>query len=259
MNKETQRTLLVAVLLCVVCSVIVSSAAVLLKPMQEVNKKLDVKKNLLLASGLLTNSSASKDEILEIFKAVEPRIIDLSTGEFVDVGPESFDQKKAAKDPKRNILIDAKKDKGNIKMRAKYAKVYLVKDKGVTNLIVLPVHGKGLWSTLYGFMALDMDGTTIRGLGFYEHGETPGLGGEVDNPSWKKQWIGKIAMDENFVPAIKVIKGKVNPDSRNAKHEIDGLSGATITSNGVSNLVQYWLGEDGFGPFLSKVRQGGVL
>ena len=127
------------------------------------------------------------------------------------------------------------------------------------SFFVLPINGKGLWSTLYGFIALAADTRTVKGIGFYEHAETPGLGGEVDNPNWKASWAGKTAMDENFKPIIRLVKGAVNPSSPTASSEIDGLSGATITAVGVTGLVQYWLGEDGFGPYLAQFRaaQGG--
>jgi Na+-transporting NADH:ubiquinone oxidoreductase subunit C len=111
---------------------------------------------------------------------------------------------------------------------------------------------------MFGFMALDKDTTTVKGFSFYAHGETPGLGGEVDNSAWKGQWPGKKIFDENFSPAITVIKGKVDKNSSNALHQIDGLSGATLTSVGVHNLIRYWIGADGFAKFLENVRNGGV-
>ena len=87
------------------------------------------------------------------------------------------------------------------------AVVYQRVDDGDVLAIILPVEGKGLWSTLYGFIALAPDTRTIEGITFYEHGETPGLGGEVDNPSWKALWPGRKAFDEDWEPAIEVIKG----------------------------------------------------
>ena len=121
--------------------------------------------------------------------------------------------------------------------------------------MVLPIHGYGLWSTLYGFIALEGDLETIVGLGFYSHGETPGLGGEVDNPSWKAQWVGKKLYDSQGELAIQVVKGKAAPGDVNS---VDGLSGATLTSRGVSNLVNFWLGDDAFGTFLSTAKAGGA-
>ncbi len=131
--------------------------------------------------------------------------------------------------------------------------VYIVVEEGKTSKFILPIYGRGLWSTMYGFMALDRDLKTIRGFTFYEHGETPGLGGEVDNPRWKATWEGKRAFDDEWNLKIQVIKGRVDSSSSEAIYQVDGLSGSTITTRGVNNLVRFWLGEDGYGPFLKKL------
>ncbi len=251
-NDTIRKTLLVAALLSVVCSVIVSSAAIMLRANQQKNKALDKKKNILEVAGLLEEGKS----VDELFQRFEARIVDLATGEFTDeVKAADFDQRKAAKDPEASIAIAKKADLAGIKRRSKLALVYLERDPdGNLQQLIIPVHGKGLWSTLYGFIALDSDLKTIRGFGFYEHGETPGLGGEVDNALWKAQWVGKIAFDEAWQTRITVLKGKVNPASPMAHFQVDGLSGATITARGVRDLLKYWLGEDGFGPFLAKIR-----
>ena len=253
-NDSVARTLIVATALCVACSILVSGAAVSLKPRQDENKKLDVKKNLLLASGLIDAKSASKENILKAYEKVQAEVIDLATGEVVsDIDPETFDQRKARKDPARNKNIDKANDTASIKMRSKYSIAYKVVENGALKLVILPVNGKGLWSTLYGFIALAPDLQTIEGIGFYQHGETPGLGGEVDNPLWKAQWKGKKAFRDGK-PYIQLIKGIVSNDTPEAEYKIDGLSGATITSVGVTGLVRYWLSQDGFGPYLDKLK-----
>jgi len=114
--------------------------------------------------------------------------------------------------------------------------------------------GKGLWSTMYGFIALDSDLNTVKSFGFYDQAETPGLGGEVDSDKFKKNWVDKKAFDEQGAPVIAVIKGTVDKTNPNAVHQIDGISGATITCDGVSRLVQFWLGEKGYGKFLEKLQ-----
>jgi Na+-transporting NADH:ubiquinone oxidoreductase subunit C len=120
-------------------------------------------------------------------------------------------------------------------------------------LLILPIEGKGLWSTLYGFLALAPDTKTIEGLTFYEHGETPGLGGEIDNPRWKGLWKDRVAFDDEGNPEIEVIKGAAGPPDTDP-HRVDGLSGATLTGRGVTHLIQFWLSNDGYGPFLEKFR-----
>lgn len=260
-NDGVGRTLLVAGVLCVVCSIVVSSSAVLLRPQQTLNKKLDMKKNLLLSCGLLgKDEKATKEVIDQKFGSIKTILVDLDSGDLVEgMDVDNYDPKKAAKDSKSNKRIQASQDLGKIKTRAKVAKIYLVQEAGQTTMVVLPIHGKGLWSTLYGFLALSTDTKTVKGIGFYQHGETPGLGGEVDNLNWKAGWVGKTVVNENYEPMIRVIKGFVDPASAQAQSQVDGLSGATITSNGVQNLVNYWMGQDGYAKFLTKFREGGIL
>lgn len=247
------RVLGVALALCIVCSVVVSTAAVVLKPQQEVNKTRDLKRNILMAAGMYDPGESVEEQ----FKRVTTRVIDIETGEYADeIDPASFDPRAAAKDPETSTRLVGKEDPAKIQRRADFALVYLVNNAmGELDKVIVPIHGYGLWSTLWGFVAFDADANTIAGLGFYEHGETPGLGGEVDNPNWKAQWVGKKAYREGEV-AISVIKGTVNPASEKADWQVDGLSGATLTSKGVSNLVQFWLGEDGFKPYLDNLRKG---
>lgn len=248
-------TLTVATILCVVCSALVSTAAVSLKSQQALNKELDRKANILRAAGLLGDDGG---DIEKLFEQVETKIVDLDTGEYVtDIDPADYDQRAAAEDPDRSEPIDPADDVAGLKRREKYSAVYMIRKDGELETLILPVYTKGLWSTMYGFLALEGDLVTVKGLGFYEHGETPGLGGEVDNPKWKKQWEGKLAFDEDGQIALHVIKGTVNPNSPDAKFQVDGLSGATITSRGVTNLLDYWLGPDGFGPYLHKLGGSG--
>ncbi|MEE3241349.1 MAG: Na(+)-translocating NADH-quinone reductase subunit C [Pseudomonadota bacterium] len=252
-NQDTiQKTLTVALLLCFVCSVIVSTAAVLLRPMQDANKDQDRKKNILLAAGLYQEGI----EIDEQFSVIKARLVDLDTGTFsLESDISSFDQRKSAKDPSQSMALTSDQDQAKISRRENQALVYIVESKGEFDKIILPVHGYGLWSTLYGFVALESDLNTIAGLGFYEHGETPGLGGEVDNPRWKAFWPGKQVYKEGTV-AIQLIKGVVDPGSIDSSYQVDGLSGATLTSTGVTNLLQFWLGQNGFQTFISNFKTG---
>jgi len=260
MSKDsTGKTLGVASLLCVACSILVSTAAVKLKPIQIENKKLDVKKNLLLSAGLIKSGNLPKEEIEKAFGSVETKLINLETGEeATGVDVASFDLEKADKDPKAALSIPRDEDIARIKTRAKIRPVYIVKTGGNVSQIILPFHGKGLWSTMYGFLSLAPDTKTVKGIGFYQHGETPGLGGEIDNKKWQKSWEGKIVLNSNYAPTIDVIKGSVDSNTANAISKIDGLSGATLTSDGVEQSVNYWVSKNGYGKFLAKFRAGGV-
>lgn len=254
-NDSRKKTYIVAFVLCLICSIAVSSAAVMLKPVQDKNKQLDKQRNIVAIAGLAQKGVS----VNEAFKQVEAKVVDLQTGAYVDsLDPKTFDARAAAVDPKQNVVLTKEQDIASIKRRAKYATVYLVKDEqGKLQKVILPISGYGLWSTLHGFLALQGDANTVVGLGFYEHAETPGLGGEVDNPNWKAQWIGKKVFDDQGKIAIRVTKAPVADSDPRAVYDIDALSGATLTSNGVNNLVHFWLGADGFGPYLQKIRQRG--
>ena len=241
------KTLIVAITLCLVCSMVVSFAAVNLKEVQEVNKAVDKQKNILQVAGLYYEGI----DVEKSFSSFEPVVVDLNLGKFTDkFDPLTFDDRKAAQDPSLSILL--KEDPASIGRRTNFATVYLLKkDDGSLDKIILPIHGYGLWSTLYGFIALEKNGNDIFGLQFYQHAETPGLGAEVDNPKWKAQWKGKKLHNDSGELMITVAK-----TSKNKDHHIDALAGATLTSNGVDNLVKFWMGESGFKKFLYNLKNG---
>jgi len=243
------KTIVVVLAVCLVCSIIVAGAAVGLRPLQIANKEIDKQSNILAVAGLETDKTVS-----EIFTSnIQTKLVDLDTGEFA-ADDVNYDQRVAAKDPAKSIKLTATQNIAKIGRRANLATVYLVSDdNGLLQRIILPVHGAGLWSTMYAFVAIQPDGNTIDAITYYDQGETPGLGGEVQNPRWRSLFVGKKLFDENNMPAIKIVKGQAPADS---KHEIDGLSGATLTSVGVEHTFTFWLGEQGFGPFLTKVREG---
>lgn len=253
-------TLVIAIVLCLICSLLVSFAAVGLKEIQDRNRVNKMRRNVLAAAGIWNPSKHSDRDIDSLFKPIEIVLVNLPGREGVAAGsvntqldPVTYSQDSAMRDPQQSTVIPLEQDLAGIKRRELVSKVYLVRDaEGRLQTLVLPIYGKGLWSTLFGFLALEADGKTVKGITFYKHGETPGLGGEVDNPKWKAQWPGKIALNDDGTPVLNVTK----PGYAKSESEVDGLSGATITSNGVRNTVQYWLGENGYGPFLARVRRG---
>ena len=251
-NESVTKTFTVALILCIICAVVVSSAAVFLRPAQEANKLLDLKTNILASAGLLEEGVDVETQ----FEKISVKLVDMQTGRYTNaIDVESYDQRKASSDPALSVALSASEDIAKIKRRANFAKVYIVENANGLEKVILPIKGYGLWSTLYGFIALESDLQTVAGIGFYEHTETPGLGGEVDNPKWKASWIGKRAYDDNAL-LIEVIKGKVDVSRDGAESQIDGLAGATLTTKGVDNLVQYWLGEQGFKPFIEYLKTG---
>lgn len=256
-KESTVRTLVVALLVCLVCSVFVAGAAIALKPTQVENRQLDKQRSILAIAGL-GDASMSSAQVKALFaERISARIVDLDTGTFSDAqNPATFDPLKASKDPKLSAVLEGSDDIASIKRRERFTTVYLVEQDGKLETVILPVRGYGLWSTLHGFMALQGDLNTVAGFGFYQHAETPGLGGEVDNPKWKSLWLGKTLFDDKGELAIEIIKGNVDAQNAQATHQVDGLAGATLTSNGVNNLLHFWLGENGFAQFLANLQKG---
>lgn len=252
-RDSVANTLTVSIGLSLVASVLVASAAIALKPVQERNEARYRQQIVLDVAGLY----ASGEDIGAQFETIEARVIDLESGRYTDdIEAGEFDPIAAAKDPSLGINIAPAADIANIRQRARYAVVYLVRDGDDIDQVILPVYGAGLWSTMYGFLALDADGNTVRGLRFYEHAETPGLGDQIDKPAWRSLWPGKEIFGDGDAPQIEVIRGNVDPASTAAVHQVDGISGATLTGRGVTNLVRYWTGADGFGPYLDRLRSG---
>ena len=258
-KESTTRTLFVALAVSLVSSVFVAGAAVLLKPVQVENRLLDKQRSILSIAGL-DGEDLSAQEVKALFnRRVKAHDLDLRTGEYAEgFNPLTYDPLKAAKNPDLSHTLPASQDIVLIKRRERYETIYTIEQGDRLQAIILPVRGHGLWSTLYGFIAIKNDLNTVIGLGFYQQAETPGLGGEVDNPKWKVLWPGKKLFDGAGEPMIHIIKGNVDPASPKADYQVDGLAGATLTSKGVDHLLQFWLGDQGFGPYLAKLRSKGV-
>jgi Na+-transporting NADH:ubiquinone oxidoreductase subunit C len=254
MQHSTGYIIGFATAVCFVCALVVATSAVGLKERQLENQLLDRQKKVLVVAGLMKEGERlDREEVATRFEAsIQPNVVDLRTGNYDEsIDPAQFDQRKASKDPATSMAAPANAAK--VARLPHKALVYQVVRGGEIDSVILPIEGKGLWSTLYGYLALDTDTTTIRGITFYQHGETPGLGGEVDNPRWKARWPGRKAFDDEWSPAISVKKGTAG-SPEDDPYQVDGLTGATITSRGVSHLVRFWIGDDGFGPYLAQLR-----
>lgn len=250
-NKDSfSGTLGVVVAISLICSVIVAGAAVGLKPTQDEQKHIDKQRNILSVAGLLEKNT----DVGKVYaERIEPRVIDLATGDYVEAA--DFNAALAIKDPNQSIQINPEDDVAGIRVRPKYSDVYLVKgEDGKINQVILPMHSKGLWSMIYAFVSLQPDGNTLNGLTYYQQGETAGLGGEIANPLWQAQFAGKKLYNEEGKVAIRVVRGAGSDKT----HGVDGLSGASITTKGVQNSFVYWFGQNGFAPYLAKLKAEGV-
>jgi len=144
-------------------------------------------------------------------------------------------------------------DVANLRTRARLAPVHFLERDGTLQLVVLPISGSGYQSTIHAMLALEADLTTIAALSIIEQAETPGLGNRIEDPNWLALWPGKQIADDTGKIVISVVRGQAT-----GPYEVDGITGATRTTNGISAMLRYWLGDHGFGPFLTRLRQEGL-
>ena len=248
-KNSVTHTILVAFFISLFCSILVSTSVILLRPKQLENQQAHSgDKNVIHLIQSIEGAGTAE----EILKRIEARLVDISTGEYItDIDVHNFKSREAASDPNLSIIIPPDLDIAMIERRAMFAAVNLVKENNQIKYIVLPVYGSGMWSKLYGYIALEADGNTIAGLKFYDHAETPGIGDKVDKLAWLGKWQGKHIYQEDGMPAIEIVKGKVAAETPN---QVDALTGATKTGVGVTNLLRYWFGKHGFQLYLEKFR-----
>lgn len=258
-KNSNVSTAVTALILCLVCSVMVSAVAVGLKSKQQENARLDLNKNILVAADMYDPETDSSSVIPERFADFDVRLVNLQTGKFAtdqeisaaginDV--DGYDASKAARTP--YLSTSLADDIAKIGGKPNFAKVYLAKNaNGEIDQIVLPIHGAGLWGPIFGLLTLDKDLNTVKGVNFYQHKETPGLGSRIEEPQWQETWVDKELYNEDGSRKIAVVKAGTAREG-----QVDGISGATLTIRGVNNLLQYWIGEDGYKPFLDNLKAG---
>lgn len=251
-NDDRGKIFGVAILVALVCAIVVSITSISLKPLQDVNHAALRAARM---AAMLDTLPGMRDLMEEAgVDTLETRLVNLSTGTFAtDVDVAAFDPVAAATDPAQSIALDAGRDIAGLRRRANLAPVHLLERQGEVLLVVLPVSGAGYQSTLRAMLALGPDLRTIAALTITQQGETPGLGARIEDPAWQALWAGTEAVDEAGNVVVTVVRGQAT-----AAYEIDGITGATISGNGVANMVRFWLGADGFGPFLERLRQGGL-
>jgi Na+-transporting NADH:ubiquinone oxidoreductase subunit C len=255
-RDSTPYTIGFTVVVCVVCALAVSFAAVALQPRQEANARAYMQKNVLIAAGLLQHGEpVSNTRVRQLLdERVEVRLLDFATAQLLpadQLDAMGYDQRRARSDPATSR--PAPPNRAGIQRLPNQGQVFFVKKDGRVDQVVLPVEGLGMWGTIYGFVALATDGKTIRGLTFYDQKETPGLGAEIASPGWLALWRGRHAFDASWQPEIAVIKGAAGPPETDPLR-VDGLSGSTITSNAITHLMQFWLSEQGYGRWLESFR-----
>lgn len=254
------RSLVVVLSVCTVCSLLVSAASVLLAPIQRAHRERDrqdaVRALIERRPGLSELlADAGTDDVHEW-------VLELATGEVATwIDPSTFDARGAASDPLTSTEIPIDRDRAGLGRRADHATALAVLDEEDRALVlILPVHGQGYGGPMYGYVALDGDGNTLLGLSIHEHSETPGVGGALlEDEDWLAEWNGKRIRDARDRVRIGVAAQELAPDSEATRYEIDAVTGATMTSGGIANVLRFWLGDDGYGPFLARVRRGDAL
>ena len=256
-NDSPIKAFLVVLVVAVVCSSLVSAAVVILRPIQLNNQLLDRSSNIMQLTGLLTEGAEPGDEeMLALYKSLDIRIVDIDQGLFDSaVNADTFDKRRAASNPELSVPVPAEYDLASLGRRSRYAPVYLVWREDELERIILPIRGAAMWSTLYGYLALEADLNTVAAATFYEHAETPGLGDQITRPDWLEQWQGRQIYDAQGELRFAVSAGRVEPGSPAAQHEVDALTGATVTADAVTSLVRYWMGPHGYQPFLDQLRE----
>lgn len=255
-NDSIFKTFLVAFLLCIVCSILVCLAAIVRIDREGYNKQLELRKTVLAAAGYQQQIDDGGN-IDELFSSnFELKIVDLATGKYTTaVDAATYNQSEALSDPALSVKIPADVDVAGIGSRAKYAAIYVAENGDV----VLPIRGAGMWGPMRAYIAIANDGNSVKGLTFYQHAETPGLGAEIDNPRWKALWPGKEIYSNSGTVGLKIVKkGKFNPSASDAVNTVDGLAGSTVTGDKVQNVIHYWFGENGYAKFLANLKAKGV-
>ena len=226
-NDHPGKIIGMAFMVAAIASFIVSITAVTLQPLRQANREKASKSGMLAIVNQLD------------VKPPQARFVELSSGKYVKKATGIWRQLPPGHDPARISQIED------------VATVYEVRDGDTLSMVILPVRGKGYKSTLKGFLALEGDITTVAAVKFHDHDETPGIGSIIEKDTWTSRWKGREIADASGKILIEVVKGRAK-----GIHEIDGISGATRTSSGVSKLMRFWLGPDGYGPYLEKLRRG---
>lgn len=223
--RSNLYTVLFVGITAVIFSCALALAATLLQDKQQANVNLEIKRNILKSLGALTDEHPLRQAIEDTFAAQVEAIVVDAAGEVV-TGAEAN---------KIKPEDEAKKPEGDRRFP-----VFILKDAGGQPIAYcIPVEGKGLWSTLYGYLSLEADLDTVRGITFYKHGETPGLGAEIETAWFQDQFKGKRIMQDGKLVSVTVVKGKASDrySGEQLAHYVDGISGATLTSNGVTKLL----------------------
>ncbi|MDT8319308.1 MAG: Na(+)-translocating NADH-quinone reductase subunit C [Xanthomonadales bacterium] len=257
MNRDSpSKAVMVVLIVAVVSSALVAGVVTVLRPIQLENQLLERARHVLQLTGLIAQGELpGEDRMLELYRRLDIRMVDLRGGSFeADMDPASFDARRAANDPERSVAIPPEQDRAGLGRRSRYARVFLVWEGDELQRVILPIHGAGMWSTIYGYLALEPDLNTIAGVTFYEQNETPGIGDRILQPAWRAQWEGRKLFDPRGEFRFDAGPGRIEPGTEAARYKVDALTGATVTVDAVIAMMHYWMGPHGYQPLIERLR-----
>ncbi|WP_417270645.1 NADH:ubiquinone reductase (Na(+)-transporting) subunit C [Celeribacter sp.] len=247
-NESRTKTLFMAFVVSATCALLVSGATVILKPIQTANRAAEQQARL---ETLIAGIPGMSELLSQEGGALSTVVIDLDQGAVAkDVTPETLAA--ALEDSANWTGLTANQDIAGLGQRPNFAQVYFLRGAdGDLSLALLPVSGMGYNGPIDAILALRADMNTIAGLAITGQSETPGLGARIEEPAWLAQFNGKSVADASGTVRFAVAKGVAGSD-----FEVDGITGATRTSNAVTRIMRFWLGEDGYGPLLDAIQRG---
>lgn len=248
-RESTLRTLVIAGGVALVCSLAVSLAVSWLRPFQLAHQSIERNRALVAAARLGDAEPLSDNEVVERFLRFETWLVTVSERSYTVTSGAGADYRSAVDDPERSVELPPDLEGAGLGRRPRHMPVYVLRESGRIERLVLPVFGRGMWSTIHGFVSLGPDLATVTGVRFYEHAETPGIGDRIQDRSWTQSFVGKRAYDEAGEVVLRI--GAAGGDLTST---VDAIAGATVTVGAVDRLVQFWLGPAGFGPFLAALR-----
>ena len=246
-NESRFKTVAMAFAVSAVCAVAVSGATVILRPIQTANRAAEEQARI---EALVRGIPGMADLLEASGGELSTVVIDLESGRAAqDVSPADLEA--ALADPANWTALEPGEDLADLGQRPDVAQVYLLREGGEISLALLPISGQGYGGRIDAVLAMQGDMNTIAGISVTRHSETPGLGGRIEEDGWQASFPGTEVRGPDGDIRFAVARGKAS-----SVYEVDGITGATRTSNAVTRMVRFWLGPEGYGPFIEAVQRG---
>lgn len=252
-QEGAARTLLIAAGVALACSALVAGTVYLLRPIQNAYQLLDRNRALLQAAGMLA-ADADDRMVVSAYLDLDVRLVDLTSDSMVTTAAvpdvRSYDHWSLTENSPAELRMQEANAAPGPPPHPRYVPVYVVRKDSALQRLILPVHGQGMWSTIHGYLALADDLRTVAALTIYRHGETPGIGDRIEDAQWLRSWSGKQVYADDGSVRIDVVR-----QAADSAHEVDLISGASVTSKSVASMVRSWMGPQGYGPLLDRLRE----